>query len=39
MTSKPFGVNITILPIINAADTGAYIKVVCEEKVGHPTPF
>ena len=33
MTSKPFGVNITILPALIPADYDAYARVVAEEKV------
>lgn len=32
MTSKPFGVNLTILPALMPADYDAYITVICEEK-------
>jgi len=33
MTSKPFGVNLTILPALIPADYDAYVRVVCEEHV------
>jgi NAD(P)H-dependent flavin oxidoreductase YrpB (nitropropane dioxygenase family) len=33
MTSKPFGVNITLLPSINPPDYGAYTQVVIDEGV------
>lgn len=33
MTSKPFGVNLTILPALIPADYDGYVKVVAEEKV------
>jgi len=33
MTSKPFGVNITLLPSINPPDYGAYAQVVIDEGV------
>jgi len=33
MTSKPFGVNITILPAITPPDYVAYAKVIVEEGV------
>jgi len=33
MTSKPFGVNLTILPALIPADYDSYIQVVCDEKV------
>eukprot|EP00931_Biecheleriopsis_adriatica_P088338 TRINITY_DN62684_c0_g1_i1.p1 TRINITY_DN62684_c0_g1~~TRINITY_DN62684_c0_g1_i1.p1 ORF type:complete len:334 (-),score=74.77 TRINITY_DN62684_c0_g1_i1:50-1051(-) len=33
MTSKPFGVNLTILPMLIPADYDAYARVVAEEKV------
>jgi len=33
MTSKPFGVNLTILPALIKADYDAFVRVVAEEKV------
>eukprot|EP00514_Thraustochytrium_sp_LLF1b_P010645 CAMPEP_0184552634 /NCGR_PEP_ID=MMETSP0199_2-20130426/29563_1 /TAXON_ID=1112570 /ORGANISM="Thraustochytrium sp., Strain LLF1b" /LENGTH=268 /DNA_ID=CAMNT_0026948171 /DNA_START=254 /DNA_END=1057 /DNA_ORIENTATION=+ len=33
MTNKPFGVNLTILPMLIPADYDAYMNVICEEKV------
>jgi len=33
MTSKPFGVNLTILPALIPADYDSYINVIAEEKV------
>ena len=33
MTSKPFGVNITLLPTMNAPDYGAYARVAVEEGI------
>src|SRR6266487_2558441 len=33
MTSKPFGVNITLLPSINPPDYGAYAQVVIDEGI------
>lgn len=33
MTSKPFGVNLTILKALIPADYDAYMNVICEEKV------
>jgi len=33
MTSKPFGVNLTILPALIPADYDGYVSVVCEERV------
>jgi len=33
MTSKPFGVNLTILPMLIPADYDSYMKVICDEKV------
>eukprot|EP00929_Paragymnodinium_shiwhaense_P025094 TRINITY_DN15255_c0_g1_i1.p1 TRINITY_DN15255_c0_g1~~TRINITY_DN15255_c0_g1_i1.p1 ORF type:complete len:362 (+),score=61.07 TRINITY_DN15255_c0_g1_i1:86-1087(+) len=33
MTSKPFGVNLTILPALIPADYDGYVRVICEEKV------
>lgn len=34
MTSKPFGVNITLLPAITPPDYVGYAKVIVEEGVG-----
>ena len=33
MTSKPFGVNLTILPALIPADYDAYAQVIADEKV------
>ena len=33
MTQKPFGVNVTILPMLIPADYDAYIAACCDEKV------
>ena len=33
MTSKPFGVNITLLPAITPPDYVGYAKVIVEERV------
>mmetsp|Transcript_16531 Transcript_16531/g.47030 ORF Transcript_16531/g.47030 Transcript_16531/m.47030 type:complete len:339 (+) Transcript_16531:278-1294(+) len=33
MTSKPFGVNLTILPVLIPADYDSYMRVICEERV------
>eukprot|EP00971_Amphidinium_carterae_P246028 4886554-Amphidinium_carterae.1 len=33
MTSKPFGVNLTILPAIIPADYDAYAQIIAEERV------
>jgi len=33
MTSKPFGVNITLLPAINPPDYGAYARAIVEEGI------
>lgn len=33
MTDKPFGVNMTILPMLIPADYDGYVKVICEERV------
>ncbi|KAG9243880.1 2-nitropropane dioxygenase-like protein [Calycina marina] len=33
MTSKPFGVNITLLPTLNAPDYGAYAQVAIDEGI------
>eukprot|EP01126_Amoeba_proteus_P048407 TRINITY_DN5590_c0_g2_i1.p1 TRINITY_DN5590_c0_g2~~TRINITY_DN5590_c0_g2_i1.p1 ORF type:complete len:333 (-),score=56.46 TRINITY_DN5590_c0_g2_i1:123-1121(-) len=33
LTTKPFGVNLTILPMLIPADYDAYVKVICEERV------
>ena len=33
MTTRPFGVNLTILPALIPADYDAYMRVICEERV------
>lgn len=33
MTDKPFGVNLTFLPIVNAPDYGGYVRVIVEAGV------
>ena len=33
MTDKPFGVNLTILPMLIPADYDGYVQVVCDERV------
>lgn len=33
MTDKPFGVNLTFLPVVNAPDYPGYVKVICEKGV------
>jgi len=33
MTSKPFGVNVTLLPALAPPDYGSYAKVILEEKI------
>ena len=33
MTSKPFGVNITLLPAISPPDYAAYARIIVEEGV------
>ncbi|AMK25898.1 MULTISPECIES: NAD(P)H-dependent flavin oxidoreductase [Sphingobium] len=33
MTDKPFGVNLTFLPVVNAPDYPGYVKVICEKGI------
>lgn len=33
LTSKPFGVNVTLLPALNPPDYPAFVKVILEEKI------
>lgn len=33
MTDKPFGVNLTFLPVVNAPDYPGYVKVICDKAV------
>lgn len=33
MTDKPFGVNLTFLPVVNAPDYPGYVKVICDKGV------
>ncbi|GAY24126.1 MULTISPECIES: NAD(P)H-dependent flavin oxidoreductase [Sphingobium] len=33
MTDKPFGVNLTFLPVVNAPDYLGYVKVICEKGI------
>lgn len=33
MTDKPFGVNLTFLPVVNAPDYPGYVRVICEKGI------
>ncbi|MHA6765784.1 NAD(P)H-dependent flavin oxidoreductase [Sphingobium ummariense] len=33
MTDKPFGVNLTFLPVVNAPDYPGYLRVICEKGI------
>ncbi|BBD98082.1 nitronate monooxygenase [Sphingobium amiense] len=33
MTDKPFGVNLTFLPVVNAPDYPGYVKVICDKGI------